>query len=265
MYKYKAFISYSRAADSRLAPEIKSALQGFAKTWYKLRAVQVFCDQTNLTANPDLWASIEKNLAVSEYFIYLASPQAAQSKWVRKEITFFHKNTGVNNMIIVLTDGDIVWDDATNNFNWQLTTAVPELNEVIFEQEPVWIDLRWIRKEQLSARDPRFLDAIANLSSASRGIDKDTLIGKDVQEHRKLKRFRRLSTTGLTLLALFLTIATFIAIKNQKLSQERLVKTFNNNGIELLKSGDYAMALPWFIEALLNEKILIAKIWMYIV
>ncbi len=89
MYKYKSFISYSRAADSRLAPELKSALQRFAKPWYQLRAIQVFCDQTNLTANPDLWNSIEKTLDNTEYFIYLASPLAAQSKWVKKELEAF--------------------------------------------------------------------------------------------------------------------------------------------------------------------------------
>lgn len=254
LYKYKSFISYSRAADTQLAPNLKSALQGFAKSWYKLRAIQVFCDQTNLTASPALWSSIEKNLGNSEYFIYLASPQAAQSKWVKKEISFFHSNTGVDKMIIVLTDGEIVWDDLKTDFDWQLTNAIPKFDKEIFTQEPVWVDLRWIRKEQLSTRDPRFLDAVANLSSVLRSVDKDILIGKDVEEHRKAKRFRLFSITGLGLLALFLVIAALVAIKNMRLSQDRLTKTYNNNGTELVKSGDYAMALPWFIEAWQNER-----------
>lgn len=254
MYKYKSFISYSRAADTQLAPALKTALQGFAKSWYKLRAIQVFCDQTNLTANPNLWSSIEDNLGNSEYFIYLASPQAAQSKWVRKEISYFNTKTGVDKMIIILTDGEIAWDDAKTDFNWALTDAVPQFDTAIFTQEPVWIDLRWIRKEQLSARDPRFLDAIANLSSVLRGIDKDTLIGKDVEEHRKAKRFRLFSMTGLSLLALFLIIATFVAFKNLLLSRDRLTKTYNNNGTQSVISGDYAMALPWYIEAWQNER-----------
>jgi WD40 repeat protein len=254
MYKYKSFISYSRAADSRLAPEIKSALQGFAKAWYKLRAIQVFCDQTNLTANPDLWNSIEKNLADSEYFIYLASPQAAQSKWVRKEIEFFHNKRGTDKLIIIVTDGNIVWDDNKTDFNWELTDAIPNLKQVFFEHEPTWLDLKWIRKEQLSSRDPRFLDAIANLSATLRGIDKDTLIGKDVEEHRKVKRFRLFSMTGLTLLALFLITATIIAIRSESRSQERLVRTFTGNGKALLENGDYLMAIPWFVEAMANER-----------
>src|SRR6476659_4514163 len=35
--------------------------------------------------SPGLWTSIEKALDASEYFILLASPQAAESQWVDKE------------------------------------------------------------------------------------------------------------------------------------------------------------------------------------
>jgi hypothetical protein len=31
LYRYKAFISYSHAADNRLAPVLRTALHGFAK------------------------------------------------------------------------------------------------------------------------------------------------------------------------------------------------------------------------------------------
>jgi hypothetical protein len=251
-FKYKAFISYSRAADNNLAPEIKSALQKFAKPWYKLRVVQVFCDQTNLTANPNLWGSIEKHLSDSEYFIYLASPQAAQSKWVKKEIQHFHSNGRADNIIIVLTDGNLVWNDEVSDFDGSHTNVLPK--DVSFKQEPTWLDLTWIRKEQLSFRDPRFLDAIANLSATLRSIDKDVLIGKDVEEHRKSKRFRILSVFGLASLAIFLLAATFFAIKSERRSQERLVRTFVGNGIASLENNDYIMAFPWFVQAMINER-----------
>jgi hypothetical protein len=97
--------------------------------------MQVFCDQTNLTANPYLWGSIESSLRDSEYFIYLASPQAAQSKWVRKEIQYFHDQGRADKIIIVLTDGNLVWDDDKSDFNWALTDALPNLPNVSFTQE----------------------------------------------------------------------------------------------------------------------------------
>src|SRR5262245_5926485 len=39
---YKAFMSYSHAADGRLAPTLQSALHRFAKPWYRLRALSIF-------------------------------------------------------------------------------------------------------------------------------------------------------------------------------------------------------------------------------
>ena len=75
---YKAFISYSHAADGKLAPALQSALQGFAKPWYQRRAIRIFRDATNLAANPGLWSEIVTALGQSEYFLLLASPEAAE-------------------------------------------------------------------------------------------------------------------------------------------------------------------------------------------
>src|ERR1700735_1685437 len=83
--RYDAFISYSHAADGRLAPELQKALQRFAKPWYRTRALRGFRDDASLSANPDLWGSIEQALDASDHLILLASPEAASSKWVAKE------------------------------------------------------------------------------------------------------------------------------------------------------------------------------------
>ena len=81
---YKAFISYSHAADGKLAPSLQRALHRIAKPWYRLRTMRVFRDQTNLATSPGLWTVIEQALSQSEFFIFLASPTAAQSPWVQK-------------------------------------------------------------------------------------------------------------------------------------------------------------------------------------
>jgi hypothetical protein len=57
---YKAFISYSHAADGKLAPALQSALHRFARPWYRLRAIRVFRDATNLSISPHLWDEIAK-------------------------------------------------------------------------------------------------------------------------------------------------------------------------------------------------------------
>jgi hypothetical protein len=75
--KYHGFISYSHAADGKLAPALQRALHKLAKPWYSFRLIHVFRDQSSLSANPALWASIETALSESEYFLLMASPIAA--------------------------------------------------------------------------------------------------------------------------------------------------------------------------------------------
>jgi hypothetical protein len=111
---YKAFISYSHAADGKLAPALQSALHRFAKPWWRLRSMRVFRDRTNLAANPHLWPSIERALGESEYLLLFASPQSAGSRWVEREVTWWltqspHEQP-LERLLILLTHGELVWD-----------------------------------------------------------------------------------------------------------------------------------------------------------
>ena len=124
---YKAFVSYSHAADNRLAPMLQSALQRFAKPFYRLRAIDIFRDKTSLHLTPELWPEIQNAIARSEFFILLASPESAQSLWVRKEVDeWLSLRAGaIDKFLIVLTGGSLEWDDAANDFDWTSTTALP--------------------------------------------------------------------------------------------------------------------------------------------
>jgi hypothetical protein len=161
---YSAFISYSHAVDGKLAPALQSALHGFARPWNRLRALRVFRDEASLSANPALWSSIERALHGSAFFILLASPEAAGSRWVNREIDYWLRHKSRTNLLIMITDGEAVWDEAAGDFDWDLTTAVPRSLKGIFEEEPRYIDLRWARlSEDVSLHNPRFRDAVADL------------------------------------------------------------------------------------------------------
>src|SRR5688572_21113224 len=123
--QFDAFISYSHAADGKLAVALQSGLQSFAKPWNRLRGIRVFRDKSGLTANAGLWSSVVQALDSSNYFLLLASPRAAQSVWVRKEIEHWLTHRPLTRILIALTDGTIIWDNATNDFNWTATTALP--------------------------------------------------------------------------------------------------------------------------------------------
>jgi MTH538 TIR-like domain (DUF1863) len=109
--RYHAFISYSHAADGKLAPELHSALQRFAKPWYRRRAVHIFRDKTSLSATPSLWPTIETGLAASEHFVLLASPEAARSRWVQQEVDWWLAHRSPQQLLIVLTAGRLLWDE----------------------------------------------------------------------------------------------------------------------------------------------------------
>jgi TIR domain len=102
---YDAFVSYSHAADGRLAPALQAGLQSLAKPWYRRRALRVFRDKTSLSASPELWPTIERALAQARYFVLLASPEAARSPWVDREVRWWRANRGKDTVLIVLTDG----------------------------------------------------------------------------------------------------------------------------------------------------------------
>jgi len=140
--KYQAFVSYSHDSDERLAAALQSSLSRFAKPWYRLRTMRIFRDKTSLSANPALWHSIEQALRESEYFLLLACPSSAKSRWVQQEIQWWLRNRSVENLLISLTDGAILWDVQARDFDWGKTTAIPSRLKDAFPAEPLYADFR---------------------------------------------------------------------------------------------------------------------------
>src|SRR3954451_9050699 len=139
---YAAFLSYSHAADGKLAPALQSGLHGFARPWFRLRALRVFRDEASLSANPGLWSSIVQALGSTQFFILLASPEAARSPWVGREVAYWLQHKSLSTLLIVLTEGELAWDDAVGDFDWRRTTAFPSSLRGVFTDEPRYVDLR---------------------------------------------------------------------------------------------------------------------------
>lgn len=213
---YNAFISYSHAADGKLAPAMQSALQALAKPWYRRSKIRIFRDQTSLSANPALWSSIEKALTESEYFLVMASPEAAQSKWVRKEIDWWLSNRTVERMLILLTDGELAWDETINDFDWNQTTALSENLRGQYKNEPLYVDLRWAKKEnQLSLRHSQFRAAVLDLAAPLHGQPKDELDGEDVRQYRRVRFWIKSAVSLLVILTLSSLLAAYIATQER--------------------------------------------------
>ena len=209
---YDAFISYSHRLDGAIAARLQAELQRFAKPWYQLRALRVFRDQTSLAASPHLWTTIEQALDGSRWLILMASPQSAQSPWVAKEIGWWREHRPASHILVAVTDGELVWDASARDLDWAASTALSkEALGHAFGQEPRWVNLRWARAQpdRLRPADPRFQDALADLSAAIREQPKDSLIGEHIRQRR---RTIRSLLAGLAALIILLAVAVTAAV-----------------------------------------------------
>ncbi len=229
--RYDAFISYSHAADGDLARALQESLQRFATPWSPfrwanpIRSLRVFRDQSALSADPGLWPAIERALAASDWFVLLASINAANSPWIDKEVSFWCAQNSRQRILLVQTDGELAWDEAAGDFDWKICTALPRRLAGVFAQEPLWLDLRWTESQaRLDRRDPRFGDAVASIAAPIRGIPKDELIGEDIRQHHRLRRWRRLAMATLSVLLISAVAAAGIAWHQRNLAREREVE-----------------------------------------
>src|SRR5947209_2578396 len=161
MALYDAFISYSHSKDKPIAAALQSAVQKLGKPWYRRRALRVFRDDTSLSATPHLWPTIERALGESRYFIMLASPEAAASRRVNKEVEHWLERNGIDTLLIGLTDGAIAWDETIGDFPPGGAHPLPPVLKGRFTAEPKWIDLTAYRAGA-DARDTRFTELAAD-------------------------------------------------------------------------------------------------------
>ena len=108
---------------------------------------------TSLSATPHLWSSVQEALANSRYLILLLSPEAAASKWVDREVSYWLAHNSIDTLLIGITTGELFWDELLKDFaDGELNSLPPALKGGRFPSEPKWVDLRTYR-ESMTRRD----------------------------------------------------------------------------------------------------------------
>jgi tetratricopeptide (TPR) repeat protein len=184
MATYDAFISYSHANDKAVAAALQAAVQRLGKPWYRRRALRIFRDDTSLSATPHLWPAIENALERSRYLILIASPEAASSQWVAKEVEYWLDHKSVDTLLIALTDGDLAWDGVAGDFGWRDDTPLPAVVRGRFPSEPKWVDLRSYRGG-VRRRDRGFKERNADFAAAIHGMPKEDLLSQELRQQRR--------------------------------------------------------------------------------
>ncbi|MGI0013761.1 MAG: WD40 repeat domain-containing protein, partial [Nitrososphaera sp.] len=168
----------------------------------------------------------------------MASPKAAESPWVRREIDWWIANRPIANMLILFTDGELTWDSTHKDFDWNRTTALPRQFSGIYKSEPLYVDLRRFRTvDQLSLRDSEFRNAILDIAPPLHGRDKDELDGEDVRQHRRFRIARNLALFTLAVLA-------YAAVRQQSQAE-------HNEITALVDSSENALSVNKQLEALM--------------
>lgn len=252
-----AFISYSHKADVPLAASVHKGLHKIGRPWQSLRALNVFRDTDSLGASTDLPGSILKELERSRYFIYIASPEAAASRWVREELVFWRDHPEAEargRFLIALSDGEIHWDEAAGDFDWVRTTAIPaEVLRGVFRTEPLWVDLRRFRASEPAERALKpgeFRGKVATLAAAVHGCTKDELESEDLRQQRRRNRTKNGALALLAALAVATTSAFFYATAKREealarartsASQALSARAVQIADIDPRKSAQYAL------------------------
>lgn len=214
---HDAFLSYSHRVDKALAAAMERGLERLAKPLLRLRALDVFRDETSLSASPGVWPAIEAHLAASRWLVVLACPEHAASPWCGKEVAWWLTNRPREQLLIVLTDGAISWDAARSDFDWARTTALPRSLAGRLADEPLYVDLSWARRAEpasLTLKQLTFRDALVSLAAPIRGVDKDALDGEDVRQQARNRLFVRAGMAAIV-------VAAGVAVWQAKVAMEQ--------------------------------------------
>lgn len=229
---FDAFISYSHTDCGAIAPAIQRGIQTIGRPWYKLsRNLNVFRDESNLKASPQLWSSIEAALKGSDYFILFASPLAAASGWVADEIAVwiaknYSETDGLKKIFVVLTEGDIAWNKEKNDFDWVVTNTLPrETLTKRFRQAPEWIDLRPYVKQSENGKEvdikaAGFTTAMTKIIGGIEGREPWQVESDELKSQKNARRVR--TVVGLVLVCL--TVAIFRLYQDAN-AQRKLAET----------------------------------------
>ena len=153
-YKYYAFISYN-SHDINFGKKLQRKLEGYRIPatlcqeygWERKPIKPIFFAPTDIQPG-GLTNEIQERLKTSKYLIVICSPQSAQSKWVGKEIAFFHQLGRTNNIQFFIIDGiPHSKNKDTEGYNPIINTlGIPEISGVNIHDKIY--KLPWLKKER---------------------------------------------------------------------------------------------------------------------
>jgi WD40 repeat protein len=215
MARYDGFISYSHKEKRGIAPRLQDRIEKCAPPWYRSRALHLFLDKRSFGADPELWPAIDREMNDSDWFVLVASPQAAASDGVNHEVSWWLRERSAGSMVIVDADGELGWDDSRRRFDASSTSVPPALQGL--REQPHFVSVP--RGETLGDLE---LDEVAlSIAAPLREMSRDELVFRRDVEERRRKRIRRGTIAVLLALLGLATVAAVIAFQKNEVAEER--------------------------------------------
>jgi hypothetical protein len=215
-----AFISASNDTDAALAAAVRHGIEQVGRTWTRRRALRTVCTRRGTSSDRDLWTADRRAMDESQWFVLLASPGAAESDRVGREIEYWLEANSVDTLLPVLAAGTWTWDGQENDFRWDepasVTAVAPALRGV-FTEEPRHLDMSWVGEgTELTMHDPRFAEQMAELAAPMHGVTTEDLAGEDVHQRRRIQRVVRAATGVLSVMLVAAVVAALLALSAQR-------------------------------------------------
>ena len=142
---------------------------------------------------------------MSGKLIVVASPEAARSDWVDREIATWLAEHPATTIILVLVEGELKWADDGSGWDLAASTALPRALLTAFTDEPLWVDMRGVDGD-----NEQFTDRVVTVAAAITGIRKDKMIGLHVRQQRRTVRHVGVAGAVGVVLLVGAPIATFL-------------------------------------------------------
>ena len=247
MYRNKAFISYRHVPhDAEVARVVQKNLEqfriprGIRAAGRKRHLGRIFRDKTDLGTNTDLTEELQRELDDSEYLIVICSPDAAQSRWVPEEISYFLLHHKSDKILPVLSAGD---PEAVYEALFRHSSGAP--------REPVACDFRGDSRQAVREELPRLISTLI-------GCTYDELVNRT--RRREKKNTAMVASISAAAVLLLSSVAVFNGVSGYRTRQmlraeqkegSRLLAELSS---EALSRGERFDAIRYAMEGVADEK-----------
>ncbi|MGV9336600.1 hypothetical protein [Nocardia sp. NPDC003726] len=207
---YGAFLSYSGDRDRAVLPLVQNAIEKLPRPWYRFPRMRIFLDYSGVSIGPGLEDKIVAGLSRSQWLVVVASPEAASSEWVDREIEWWLAHRSPETILLVLSAGSLVWDESAGDWDRARSTALPPRLFGVFASEPVYKTIKW-RADSTGVPRPDIEAIAVGIAAVIRGVSEADLKSEGYQQTKRNLRVANIAIGALAMLLVIALVAAFVA------------------------------------------------------